>query len=277
MEKEDLAEEVFCLNFELKTLADQLLRQSSERWVPGFLYEKTEYSHIERYKLACEYTAGKKVIDIACGVGKGTHMMATMGLAESVYGADIQPEAIRYARWRFRAGNVTFKINDAQKLDIYDEFDVAVSFETIEHLPDYRNFLISVKKALKRGGLFLVSTPISSLPLDGNPGNPYHSQEWGFHEFQQVVNEFFVIEKVYAQLYPPVPVNTPPAKIKLLRRIVNRMKYEFLPPAVDSAGDMSASAPAHPFSKIEEYNGQYPFCELGGLRPGYQILIAKAK
>jgi len=277
MEKEDLTEEVFCLNFELNTLAAQLLRQSSERWVPGFLYDKTEYSHTERYKLACHYTPGKKVIDIACGVGKGCNMMATTGLAESIYGADIQADAIRYAKWRYGAGNIHFGVNNAEALGIDSAFDIAVSFETIEHLPDYRKFLISVRSALNSGGLFLVSTPISSLPVDTAPVNPYHVQEWGFYRFQEILSEFFDIEKVYVQLYPPVPVYQPAPKTVFLQRMINKLKNKLSNPPAAVSPAHQVLLPAGNFSAIEEYKGQYPVEELGVARQGYQIVLAKLK
>ncbi|WP_121809546.1 class I SAM-dependent methyltransferase [Mucilaginibacter kameinonensis] len=276
-EAERLTEEVFCLNFELNTLANQLLRQSSERWVPGFLYEKTEYSHIERYKLACNYTAGKRVIDIACGVGKGSNLMALQGAANSVYGADIQPDAIRYAQWRNGRENITFQVNDAQQLGIENAFDIAVSFETIEHLPDYRKFLTSIKTTLTTNGLFLVSTPIASIPIDNTPANPYHVQEWGFREFHHVIDEFFNIEKVYVQLYPEIPLPPPVVRIGLTRRVLNKIKNKLLPPPHKAETPDPVIKPDNGFSKIEEYTGQYNTEELGKSRLGYQIIVARVK
>lgn len=273
--EEDLTEEVFCLKFELNTLADQLLRQSSERWVPGFLYKRTEFSHTERYNLACEYTTGKKIIDIACGVGRGSNIMATYGLAESVYGTDIQPDTIRYAKWRYGSKNIEFAINDAQELDINNEYDVAVSFETIEHVPDYRKFLIAVNTALKSGGLFLVSTPISSLPINTAPDNPYHLQEWGFYEFQDIIKEFFKIDKIFVQLYPAIPILEPVAKSNLLRRIINKISTKIKCTSTDNIVESNVNLPTNGFSKIEEFTGQYPVNELGILRQGYQIVIAR--
>ncbi len=209
-ETDKLAEEIFCLKYELDTLANVLLKNETERWLPGFLHERTEHSHLERYRLACNYTSGKKVLDVACGVGKGSNMMAQIGGATFVNGFDIQPEALRYANWRNAAPNLEFAAVNAETMDIADAFDIVVSFETIEHLPNYRSFLINAKKSLKSGGCLLISTPISAKDVDLNPANPYHVQEWGFKKFQKVLEELFSIEKVFVQLYPPtpIPVNT---------------------------------------------------------------------
>lgn len=271
-DKNDLAEEVFCLNYELNTLANVLLRHESERWVPGFLYETTERSHTDRYKLACQYTAGKNVIDVACGIGKGSNIIATDGAAASVSGFDIQPDAIRYAKWRNGKNNIEFAVNNAEALGIINRYDVAISFETVEHLPNYRDFFISIKNCLKPGGLFLISTPISAQAVDVNPTNPYHVQEWGFNEFQHILKEFFEIEKVYIQLYPQ-PAITTVKHPGIFRRAVNKLNRTLFGHTTTTLINNNA---VDPFSKIEAYSGQYPVEALGVSRFGYQIVLAKA-
>lgn len=275
IEKDNLAEEIFCLKYELNTLADQLLRQSSERWVPGFLFARTENSHTERYKLACEYTNGKKVLDIACGVGKGSNMMGTAGLAKSVRGVDIQSDAIRYATWRYGSDNIIFTENNAQELGIINEFDIAVSFETVEHLPEYRKFLVSIKDSLKVDGLLLISTPLSAFPVDLQPDNPYHIQEWGFSEFQKILEEFFEIKKIYLQLYPST-IEIPKAKISLSQRIINKIKNKALG-IPNYSPVQNNTVETNKFSKIEVFNDQFPVAELGVSKLGYQIILAKVK
>lgn len=274
MTEKDLTEEVFCLKYELNTLASQVLKKESERWVPNFLYPGTEHSHIERYKLACKYTLDKEVIDIACGTGKGSYMIATEGQAKQVDGFDIESAAIRYSKWRNGRFNITYKIINAELFDITSKYDCAVSFETIEHLNNYRSFLSNVKKALKPGGLFLISTPISPLPVDKNPYNPYHIQEWGFTEFQNLVNEFFKIEKIYIQLYPttqiPVEIVYDKRIKRLLKKITNKL-------SMIKSDTMKKTAPTlqNLYSQIEEFNDQYPVNKLGVTLHGYQIILAK--
>lgn len=269
-ETEELAEEIFCLKYELDTLASVLLKNETERWLPGFLHERTEYSHLERYRLACSYTAGKNVLDVACGIGKGSNMMAQIGEAMFVNGFDIQAEAIRYAKRRNSAPNLAFSIVNAETMDIVDEYDLVVSFETIEHLPNYSNFLKSVKRSLKSGGHLLVSTPISPIAVDLNPGNPYHVQEWGFYEFQKVLGEFFSIEKVFVQLYPALVLSQEIIGKNIVERLTNKIKRK-----LGFSKPIKQEKPSNSFSKIEEYTGQYAGQELGTSRIGYQIVLAK--
>ncbi len=71
-----LREEVFCLNFELRTISGLLLRSEVERWIPGFIWSWVEAEHMARYEYACSWVTGKKVLDVACGSGYGSYLMA---------------------------------------------------------------------------------------------------------------------------------------------------------------------------------------------------------
>ena len=267
----DLIEEIFCLKYELDTLANVLLRNESERWVPGFLNQSTEHSHTQRYEFACKFSEGKHVLDVACGIGKGSNIIATRGRANTVNGFDLQPEAIRYAKWRNSAPNIQFAIGNAQALGITNQYDLAVSFETVEHLPNYKDFFTSISASLKNGGQFLISTPISALEVDSKPANPYHIQEWGFLKFQEILSAYFKIEKVFVQLYPFVAPLQQPQR-SLLYRVVNKIKR------LTSKGVipvLAVKSEADKISIIEEFTGQYDINELGKARIGYQIVLLR--
>ena len=200
----DLVEEVFCLNFETKLFAQYVNYGVLERWIPGFSDRITEECHVIRYDFVKKYVGSKSVLDIACGTGKGSSMMAEAGAAK-VLGADIDPDAVRYARHRYKQSNLSYTVADATQFVSDQKFDVIVSFETIEHLNDVASFLKNINANLKPGGVFLVSTPLSSKDIDTQPHNIYHVQEWGFRKFQEVVAEFLVVEKSFLQLFPEQP------------------------------------------------------------------------
>lgn len=270
-DKEALEEELFCLRYELNTLAEQVLKQQSERWVPGFLYASTEHSHTSRYKLASQYSKGKDVIDIACGTGRGSWLMATEGAAKSVDGFDLQPDAIRYARWRSAAANTSFAVADAENIYFAEKYDLAVSFETVEHLRGYQKFVANLHACLRPDGLVLISTPLSPHAFDNKPGNPYHTQEWGFQEFHDIFKEHFLLEKVYLQLYPAPPAYHRPSNFLL--RVLSKLKRTIKRRPSQPVATPAAGA----FSIIEEYTGQYPVEELGKSRIGYQIILGRKK
>lgn len=273
MDKIDkIIEENFCLKFELDTLAEVLLRNESERWVPGYLHSATEHSHIVRYELACKFSPGKEVIDIACGVGKGSFMLADMGDAIKVNGYDIQANTIRYAKWRNNHINIDFNIGNAEELSITEKFDLAISFETIEHLKGYKKFIKNIYNCLRADGIFIVSTPIASVPLDFNPANPYHVQEWGFSEFHKLLMNDFIIEEVHIQLYP---FHTQLKSLGLPKRVFNKLMKII---TRESGEKHSVTVPvSRKYPEIEKYESQYNEEDLGTVRFGYQILVAKKK
>lgn len=195
-----LQDEQFCQSFEIKALADLLIRKETERWVAGYSDPIVEKEHNSRYMWVSEFVSDKKVLDIACGSGKGSFILAQFGNAQAVTGCDLDSNAIKYASIRNSHPKVSFVADDAQKFTVENKFDVIVSFETIEHLPNVDDFLSGITKLLASDGYFFVSTPISRKTFDSKPENPYHLQEWGFEEFQKMISKHFTVEDVYIQM-----------------------------------------------------------------------------
>jgi len=163
---------------------------ASERMNPKI--EKGEVSwaeHYARYIFASQFVKGKKVLDVSCGNGYGSHYLAESGRANEVIGVDISKKAISYAKRNYNHKKVRYIEMDAQKLDLDpNHFDVVISFETIEHLPNYEKFLQGVKKCLKKDGLFIVSTPNKKTYPSGNP---FHIKEFNFQEFNDLLRDRF--------------------------------------------------------------------------------------
>ena len=136
------------------------LEHTSERIVPG----KTPYiiyqEHLNRYFFAAQFTKEKIVLDAACGSGYGTAYLLRNGMASRVYGVDISEDAIGYARKKYGHNRISFICADVVNMPFSDNFfDIVVSFETIEHLENHRQYLIECKRVLKRDGLFICSSP----------------------------------------------------------------------------------------------------------------------
>lgn len=202
-EIEKLENELFCLNFEMKTLSSIVLEGQLERWVPGFSHAHTDREHRARYEWVADYVKGKRVMDIACGSGLGSYLLATIGEAQEVHGIDIDADAIRYASIRRQNPNLLFDVANAEQIEVKSCFDIIVSFETIEHLQNPESYLLHVKRSLKKEGELIISTPISSKTNNEHPDNTYHVREWGFCQFQDLISNYFIISEIYVQLYPP--------------------------------------------------------------------------
>ncbi len=116
------------------------------------------YEHWHRYLLAREYATGKRVLDIPSGEGYGSHLLA--GVADSVIGIDIAPDAVAHANEKYRRDNLSYLAASGTKVPLPDaSFDFIVSFEMIEHIHEQKEFLAEVNRLLKPDGVFLISSP----------------------------------------------------------------------------------------------------------------------
>lgn len=144
--------------------------------------------HIDRYNFAVPYIRNKMVADVACGSGYGSYLLAGKG-AKKVIGIDCDKKTIRYAKSRYQKSNITYQVGDANDLPINSSsIDVIVSFETIEHIKKPTEFLNEAKKALKRSGLLIISTPNKKHSIGDNP---FHLREYFLKEFSQMLYTYF--------------------------------------------------------------------------------------
>lgn len=155
-----------------------------------------------RYLKAAEL-AGRRGgfwLDCACGSGFGTEVLA--GFADYVMGIDIDAPTIEYAR-RFhgQSTKVTFRAGDLTDLKLsWDAvFDVVVSIETIEHVPDCVPLLKQTYTSLKPGGVAVITTPASTFGGGPNPLNPFHPNELTEEQFRQLMADTFDESSLYGE------------------------------------------------------------------------------
>jgi ubiquinone/menaquinone biosynthesis C-methylase UbiE len=153
--------------------------------------------HLKRYAFALPLCSGKDVLDAACGAGYGTAHLA--GAARRVVGVDRSEETIAYARRRYAAGNVEFETMDVADLRFEDgSFDVACSFETIEHVPDAKAFLAAIVRVLRADGTFVLSTPQAERTTE-QPANPFHEVEYSRVDIERLLGRYFERVELYGQ------------------------------------------------------------------------------
>lgn len=190
---------------------------TGERVVPGKTPQTIYDEHIYRYIFATSLTKNKVVLDVACGTGYGVSYMAEKG-AREVIGVDISAIAANYARERFSKDNgASFICANAIKLPFVDNvFDVVVSFETIEHIRQYRKFLEECRRVLKENGLLICSTPNRRIfsPNLAKPVNTFHIKEFWPEEFYRLLRRYFAHITFYGQ-----------CDVKLADNSVDRTNY----------------------------------------------------
>jgi len=173
------------------------IEDDGERMIPEFHHDAVVYAeHMVRYLFASRFVAGKTVLDVASGVGYGSDMLKAAGAAQ-VIGVDRSSEAVAYGATHHATSQPDYLLASAGELPLLDgQFDVVVSFETIEHVPDHHRFLTEVKRVLHPDGLFLVSTPNKGIYIEGNP---FHTKEFTFTEFEGLLGSFFSHVETLAQ------------------------------------------------------------------------------
>jgi len=152
---------------------------------------QTQIEHLHRYLLAREWCRDRDVLDVASGEGYGTALLAQV--ARSAIGVEIAPDAVAHAMSSYTGKKLSYRQGDARALPLPDaSCDVIVSFETIEHFAEQQCFVKEVRRVLRPGGLFVVSTPDRDnySPPD-TPANPYHIKELTGAEFEALLRRHF--------------------------------------------------------------------------------------
>jgi SAM-dependent methyltransferase len=160
---------------------------------------KEECEHVARYLWATNLVQGE-VLDVACGTGYGSRLLAR---AASVSGVDRAVEAVALARNRV---NGAFHVADVPPIPFADDcFDFVVSFETVEHIPEDEEFVREIRRVLRPGGYVLISTPNQDVStVDGTPLNEWHIREYTLGSLKELLeNAGLEVNDVYAQSFPP--------------------------------------------------------------------------
>lgn len=168
-----------------------MIEFTGERFVPTESGE-IRYEHMHRYTWASRFCQNKKVLDIACGEGYGSALLA--GYATDVVGVDIAQEAVAHASEKYASQtNLRFLQGSATAIPLDDQsVDVAVSFETVEHLMQQSEMLAELRRVLKPEGLLIISSPNKKVYSEGRDYvNEYHVKELYFEEFDALLREQF--------------------------------------------------------------------------------------
>lgn len=176
------------------------MSETVERVTPGTTsWDQYGAEHIQRYKFFTEYYRNKSIIDAACGTGYGTHYIINSG-ATRVIGIDISDEAITFCKSNYVKPSLEYKKLDCLKInELSEKFDVAVSFETIEHLDDPEAFIKNTASVLKPEGIFICSTPNKSRLSGAGNINPYHPNELEWTDFKRIFQKYFSVQNSYHQ------------------------------------------------------------------------------
>ena len=178
---------------------DDALPFTGERFVPGTPGE-IWVEHWHRYHFAALWTAGKRVLDVACGEGYGSALLARG--AARVTGIDVSGAAIAHARHAYgEVANLEFVQAGCDRLPLGPaSVDVAVSFETLEHIAEQEAFLDELARVLAPGGVLVLSCPNKREYSDQRAHvNEFHVKELYRDELAALVAARFPESDWYGQ------------------------------------------------------------------------------
>jgi 2-polyprenyl-3-methyl-5-hydroxy-6-metoxy-1,4-benzoquinol methylase len=164
---------------------------TGERTLPDVPEENYWYRrHLVVYEWIAAQVGGKQVVDMACGEGYGSNILA--GTAAGVAGVDANPEAHEHARLRYVRPNLRFERDLVETFS--EPCDAVVFLQTIEHVQDAGAILEHFKSMLAPGGVAYVSTPnllTLAPPGAAKSDNPWHVKEYRAEEFRALCEAHF--------------------------------------------------------------------------------------
>jgi len=206
---------------DLEMTGERVLEDDYQRSIGGY----TIYAmHAASYAFAEPLCIGKRVLDLGCGSGYGTHRIAQH--AAETYGVDVASDAIAFARARYVKSNLHFARIDAGARLPFDEgsFDVVLSFQVIEHVKDDAAYLREARRVMKAGGTLVLITPDRRHRLlpGQKPWNRWHLREYGLDELADLAaRQFNVVRRLRMGAAWPI------AKVEIERYV--RTKWLTLP------------------------------------------------
>jgi SAM-dependent methyltransferase len=130
------------------------------------------------YEFAASVVDGQSVLDVGCGSGEGLKLLSAR--ASDALGIDLDD--------RLRRQDVNVRIQSVS--DIPDKsFDIVVSMDVIEHVPDDRAFVADLFRVARKA-VFL-TTPNYAVSRNRHP---YHVREYTPGEFERLFRGYGNLE-----------------------------------------------------------------------------------
>lgn len=135
---------------------------------------------------------GTRLLDFPCGSGYAAQLLKDQGIVYE--GRDFDEPTVEYARRLYGSPAAEFKFGDLEKPDLGEGgYDLIGCLEGIEHIGQefQRPAIVSFHRALKPGGVLVVSSPESSTGVS-EPGrdNKWHKWELNKEDFLKMLSVF---------------------------------------------------------------------------------------
>jgi SAM-dependent methyltransferase len=164
------------------------LALTGERTLPDVPEENYWYRrHLAVYDWIAERCRGLRVVDLACGEGYGSDVLAEV--AKEVIGLDANPEAYEHARARYRRPNLTFERGLVEDFD--REVDAVVFLQTIEHIHEPGRLLDRIAAIAPTAYISTPNRLTLAPPGAEKSDNPWHLREYDEGEYRRLLEPHF--------------------------------------------------------------------------------------
>ncbi|MDX9714324.1 MAG: class I SAM-dependent methyltransferase [Dissulfurispiraceae bacterium] len=148
---------------------------------------------LARYKFAAKMIRkSDHLLEVGCGSGLGGNFLSQYCMQYT--GIDVRTTAIDEARMLSRAKNAEFIAADFFQLKKYNQYDVIVALDVIEHMPveQGHKLLNTMAGYLKPTGMVIIGTPsIYSYEYQSPLSKTSHVKCYDQQELVEVVNKHF--------------------------------------------------------------------------------------
>lgn len=152
------------------------------------LAENLEPFTVKAFQKIGQLKPGAKILDIACGLGETTRLIASSFDGSVITGLDRDSSLIEAAKSIHapEGSNIDFITGDAEHLPFADNsFDFVFSRYLLMHVPDPMAILKEMKRVCKPGGIVFAQEP------DINSGNTY-PESWAYDKLRDYFLALFV-------------------------------------------------------------------------------------
>jgi len=155
-----------------------------------------------RYRSVIPFCSGNNVLDVGCGIGHGSNLLANY--ACKVTGYDVCAEAITEAMERYKRPNLSFSCSNLDML--IQTHELICMIESIEHF-EHSEALAFIKKIAEYTRPIVGTTP-NGILFPYHPMNPgeyrgYHKWHFTLDELTGVLKDFYPFYEVYGHMYDP--------------------------------------------------------------------------
>lgn len=162
----------------------------------SFMFQCHLFGYLD---FAARITSGARVLDLACGDGYGSAVIAARN--GSCIALDIEPRLLAESARKYRAAS--FVAGSALQLPFpTGTFDAVGALQVIEHLTQTDELLAEIARVLKPGGFAYITTPnIDRLPASASKEfNPHHLRDFTPAELRASLEPFFASVELYGQM-----------------------------------------------------------------------------